>query len=51
MIRKLAPHSAIILVVLGLTLISTAAGMAFSLPAGLAVAGVSCFVLEWRLHG
>jgi len=45
---RLAPVVPVILVLLGLMLLSAAAWV-IAFPAGLAVAGVSCFALQWYL--
>lgn len=47
---RLRPAIPVLLVVAGLALLSAAA-WTVALPAGLAVAGVSAFVLEWRISG
>ncbi len=47
LLRKLAP---ILLDTAGIILLSSSA-MLWSTIAGLAVAGVGCFVLNWRVHG
>jgi hypothetical protein len=46
--RALAAALPVLLVLAGLALVSAAA-WAVALPAGLAAAGVSCFVLQWYL--
>ncbi|MGW0587448.1 hypothetical protein [Streptosporangium sp. NPDC002607] len=48
MIPRLRPALPVILVIAGLALLSAAA-WTLAVPAGLAAAGVSCWVLEWRL--
>ncbi|WP_431895843.1 hypothetical protein [Micromonospora haikouensis] len=35
----------------GLTMLSAAAWTAWSAPAGLAAAGISCLIMEWRVRG
>lgn len=47
---RLRPAVPVLLVIAGLALLSAAA-WTIALPAGLAVAGVSAFVLEWRITG
>lgn len=47
-LSKLRPHAPVLLVILGLILISTGV-LVWSVPLGLIVAGLSCFVLEWRM--
>jgi hypothetical protein len=47
---RLAPAMPVLLVIAGLALL-TAGAWAIALPAGLAAAGVSAFVLEWRITG
>ncbi|GAA1749491.1 hypothetical protein [Nonomuraea bangladeshensis] len=47
---RVRPAIPVLLVIAGLALLSAAAWL-FAVPAGLAVAGVSCFVLEWRITG
>lgn len=49
-LARLTPAMPILLVIAGLALLSAAA-WTIALPAGLAVAGLSAFVLEWRITG
>lgn len=49
-IARLRPAMPVLLVIVGLALLSAAA-WTIALPAGLAVAGLSAFVLEWRITG
>ncbi|MGR6923099.1 hypothetical protein ACU635_53345 [[Actinomadura] parvosata] len=49
-LSRLAPAVPILLVIAGLALLSAAAWV-IAAPAGLAVAGLSAFVLEWRITG
>ncbi|GAA2209330.1 hypothetical protein GCM10009850_047880 [Nonomuraea monospora] len=49
-LSRLAPAVPILLVIAGLALLSAAA-WTIAAPAGLAVAGLSAFVLEWRITG
>lgn len=47
---RLRPAIPVLLVIVGLALLSAAA-WTLAVPAGLAVAGLSAFVLEWRITG
>ncbi|MGI5285159.1 hypothetical protein ACQEVF_17745 [Nonomuraea polychroma] len=47
---RLRPALPVLLVIAGLALLSAAA-WTLAVPAGLAVAGLSAFVLEWRITG
>lgn len=49
-LARLTPAMPILLVIAGLLLLSAAA-WTLAMPAGLAVAGLSAFVLEWRITG
>lgn len=49
-LSRLAPAVPVLLVIAGLALLSAAA-WTLAVPAGLAVAGLSAFVLEWRIGG
>jgi len=46
--RRAAPYT---WAATGLTLLSAAAWTAWSAPAGLAAAGISCLIMEWRVRG
>lgn len=47
---RLRPAVPVLLVIAGLALLSAAA-WTLAVPAGLAVAGLSFFVVEWRIAG
>ncbi len=48
-ISRLSQHMPVLLVVLGLALFISSAWVAFGLAAGLLVAGIACFALQWYL--